>query len=177
MRLFIAIVPNAEAKQELAEFQKTLKACSTGGLFVPPENFHVTVRFLGECNELGPVAESMRQSVRGLRPFALRLAGYGSFARGEGRLAYASLSGDLLELNRLHQTLEAALESAGLGREKRPLKPHITLGRNVRTELEAEESLRAVVLSQRFTAEELVLFESVRERGTLVYHPLHRVRI
>lgn len=177
MRLFMAIVPNAEAKLELAEFQKTLKACSTGGNFVPTENFHLTVRFLGECNELGSVATSMKEGVRGLRPFVLRLSGYGSFPRGEGRIAYAALSGDLAELNRLHQTLEAALDDAGLGRDKRPLKPHITLARDVRYDAAAEEKLRAVTLNQRFTAEELVLFESVREKTGMVYHPLHRVRI
>ena len=48
MRLFIAIQFTPEIKKELTRFQNDLKRNGLTGRFVPVENLHLTLAFIGE---------------------------------------------------------------------------------------------------------------------------------
>lgn len=173
MRLFIGFEPGDGARKELAAFQDRLRAAAQGGNYVPPVNFHVTLRFLGENDRLGELAMAMREGVRGIRPFSLALDCYGSFERGGSRIGFMSCKGDLRELRCLHESLEAALGDAGFGREARPLKPHITLARELVHDAQTGYELRQHPCKSCFSVSNIRLYESVRERGKLLYRPLH----
>ena len=67
MRLFIAIELPRSFKQELARVQKEVKQLSCGGRFVPQENFHITLHFIGESDDLAGAVAAMREAVRGIR--------------------------------------------------------------------------------------------------------------
>lgn len=70
MRLFIGFEPGDGARKELAAFQDRLRAAAQGGNYVPPVNFHVTLRFLGENDRL--VSWPGHAGGRpGIRPFSL----------------------------------------------------------------------------------------------------------
>ena len=73
MRLFIAIELPASFKNEVDRIQKEVKQLSSGGRFVPKENFHITLHFIGESQNLVGAAEAMAEAVRGIRPFELHL--------------------------------------------------------------------------------------------------------
>lgn len=173
MRLFLAFRPGRQALEQLCAIEQKLMRLAPGANFVPPDHFHVTLRFLGESDRIGELALALREGVRGIRPFELFLAQYGSFSRGEKRISYVSLGGDMEELRALHQSLEAALDTAGFGRESRPLKPHITLAREVRHGSAEDRILRDFPLDASFRVDSLTLFESRREKGRQVYLPLH----
>jgi 2'-5' RNA ligase len=66
--------------------------------------------------------------------------------------------------------LENALEKRGFDREARPFHPHITLVRNFHA-LEGDDVAAMVHKGCRFTVSEVILFESRREGGKLVYAP------
>ena len=68
MRLFIAIDLPRSFKAELARIQKEVKGISCGGRFVPQDNFHITLHFIGESDDIAGAAEAMREAVRGIRP-------------------------------------------------------------------------------------------------------------
>ena len=177
MRLFIAIEISEPMRRELAALSKELKARSCGGRFVPPENFHVTLRFIGESDDLAGIASAMREACRGIRPFTLRAERYGSFDKsGSSRVALAEMDGDLDELNVLHETLSAALSDRGFARDPKRFVPHITLGRNVEHDELVSEELRAIPLSSVTEVRGMTLFESTRVKGKQVYSPLHRER-
>jgi 2'-5' RNA ligase len=81
----------------------------------------------------------------------------------------ADVLGETDKLAALAERLEAALERWGYARETRPFKAHITLARDFQPRgdiggLPAGE--------RRFTVDEVILFESRRENGRLVYAPL-----
>ena len=69
MRLFIAIELPRSFTQELARVQKEVKQVSCGGRFVPQENFHITLHFIGESNNLAGAVDAMHEAVRGIRTF------------------------------------------------------------------------------------------------------------
>ena len=62
MRLFIAIELPRSFKQELARVQKEVKQMSCGGRFVPQENFHITLHFIGESDDLAGAVAAMREA-------------------------------------------------------------------------------------------------------------------
>lgn len=176
MRLFIAIEISEPMRRELAALSKELKARSCGGRFVPPENFHITLRFIGESDDLAGIASAMREACRGIRPFTLRALRYGFFEKssGESRVGLAEIGGDLDELSVLHETLSAALADRGFPKDPKRFVPHITLGRSVEHDELVSEELRAIPLSSETEVRGITLFESARIKGRQVYTPLHR---
>ena len=180
MRLFIGIGVSREMRNELAALSKALRERSCGGRFVPPENFHVTLHYIGESEDLAGAADAMREAVRGIRPFTLALGEYGFFektASGSHRVSLVDVTGELEELGVLHETLEAALADRGFPRDMKRYRPHITLGRSVEHDELTAEELRAFPLSASVTVKSITLFESSKEKGKQVYTPLHRERL
>ncbi len=176
MRLFIAIeIPN-EMRRELTSILKTTRERSCGGRFVPAENFHITLHFIGESDDLLGAVDAMREACRDIRPFELKLGSYGFFEKSSrvAKTALVEVSGDLDELNVLHETLESALADKGFSRDYKRFKPHITLGRNVEQDELVTEELRAVPLTASMLVTGITLFESTRVKGRMVYTPLHR---
>lgn len=174
MRLFIAIELPKSVKAELSSVLRELKALSCGGRFVPEENTHITMHFIGESNDLNGAVESIREAVRGIRPFVLRLGGYDFFDKGGRKTSFVSVGGELAELRILHEALECALADRGFSRDFKRFTPHITLGRNVEHDELVTGELKAIALGSSVTVTGLTLFESVRANGRMVYMPLHR---
>jgi len=180
MRMFIGIPVPPDVRRALMAAQDRLRESAGDARYVPKENFHVTLHFIGESRDLTGAADACEEAVRGIRPFLLRLSGYGGFAGGA--TGYVSLAGDLPELYRLHEALTAALAARGFslsGGHKR-LVPHITLARDLKRppdEAAAAALLRDSAEGAAFTANRLVLFESRGENGRMAYTPLHRAII
>jgi 2'-5' RNA ligase len=173
MRLFIALEPDKAARRELFEFQKLLEKRGRGN-FVPVENYHITLKFLGETDMLGEIATALDEAVRAIRPFMLRLDGYGYFPRRASRTAFVRAAGDMKELKTLYESLEAELGKAGFARDTRQLTPHITLGRDVVYDDAFDAELRAHQFHSNFIVSHAALFESVRVRSHMVYNMLHK---
>lgn len=179
MRLFIAIDLPRSFKAELTRIQREVKELSCGGRYVPEDNFHITLHFIGESGDIAGAAEAMGEAVRGIRPFALHLGRYTSLEKGSrGRTAVMEVLGELNELNAMHESLESALYDRGFSRERKRFVPHITLGRGVEqddlTAMELENRLRA---NASLTVQAITLFESRREKGETAYIPLHREKL
>ena len=79
MRLFVALDLPWSLRQRLA----SLAASGIpGAKWVPPENYHMTLRFIGEAQR--HLAEEIDHALAALRArdFALTLAGVGTFDKG-----------------------------------------------------------------------------------------------
>ena len=125
MRLFVALSLPEDVQQRLSVLANGLP----GARWVKPENLHLTLRFLGEVDNLA--AADVDDALAKIRSpgFDLSLNGIGHF--GEGRKLRALWvgvdAGD--ELMRLQEKIEQALIRLGLPPEPRKFKPHITLAR------------------------------------------------
>ncbi|MDL2258442.1 RNA 2',3'-cyclic phosphodiesterase [Eubacteriales bacterium OttesenSCG-928-K08] len=178
MRLFIAIPIPPDVRRALVDAQAQLRQIASGGRYVPQNNFHATLHFIGESSSIVEASSAMEQAVRGIRPFLFRLESFGRFYRGEQYTAYISLGGDLLELYRLHETLVGALADFGFStRGAKRLTPHVTLARGL-TAAAGEDTFSSLVLSagagRAFTANQVVLYESRNVNGSMVYTPIHK---
>lgn len=172
MRLFIAVPVPPDIRRAAADTAEKLRAYGAKGRFVPDENYHVTLHFIGESNDLMEAAEAMHEAAHDARPFLLRLTDYGAFASGTVRTGYVGVSDETGELARLYEMLEDALWDRGFTRNRTRLVPHITLGRNITDDADFSCPRR-----EAFTANSLVLYESRAVRGGMEYVPVHRERI
>jgi 2'-5' RNA ligase len=126
MRLFAALDLPWSLRERLA-----LMAGSgiPGARWVPPENYHLTLRFIGETP--GYRAEDIDHALAALaaRSFALTLVGVGIFAKaGRGSSLWAGVERNPA-LEHLRSKIETALQRCGLEPERRRFQPHITLAR------------------------------------------------
>lgn len=176
MRTFIAIELEEEVKDHLAEVQaETQKLCRKGN-YVPKDNFHITLHFLGEIEEddMEYLQDAMYETARRNRPFTLTLDKIGFFPRGNKGIMWAGLEKST-HLQRLFSTLEKSLEQQGFARERKGLSPHITLGREVephRSFVDVQKSTK--IEPMKVSVRSISLMESVRKGPKLVYVPLFR---
>ena len=177
MRLFIAIALPKSFQAEVGRIQKELKQVSCGGSFVSAGNFHITLHFIGESEDLVGAVNAMHEAVRGIRSFTLHLGKYGSFQKGKSRTSLLCVQGDLKELDILYESLQSALNDQGFPREHKRFTPHITLGRNVEHDELADAELSRLSPNASMTVQAITLFESTRQNGRMVYMPIHTERL
>ena len=123
-RLFSAI----EIPRPLAERLTLLRAGLTGARWIDPENYHLTLRFIGDVD--GSTAREFAEALGGIEapPFELRLNGLGSFGGHKPRAIFAGIAPSD-GLDALRRANERAAREAGLPPEGRNFKPHVTLAR------------------------------------------------
>jgi RNA 2',3'-cyclic 3'-phosphodiesterase len=171
MRLFVALDLPASLRQQLA----LLTGGLPGARWVPAENHHLTLRFIGETP--GWQAEEIHHALEGLRApgFMLSLAGLGLFEKGGRGIALWAGVERTPPLDHLHTKIEAALQRIGLEPERRRFAPHVTLARldnvpqaKLATYLQAHGLFRAApVAIGHFT-----LFDSHRGKDRAVYEAM-----
>lgn len=170
MRLFIAIPLPTDIRRAVNAAQTGLIASGAEGRFVPRENFHITLHFIGESDRLAEAVEAIQAAVRDIRPFVLRLAGYGGFGGKNGKTSFVEVTCDTGELARLYESLESELWERGFMKNRSTLSPHITLGRNVQN----DEAFTLPKQTAAFTVTDVVLYESVSMGGRMRYVALHK---
>ncbi len=127
MRLFISINFDEKTIKELIKVQRNLGKMGKGR-FVPPENLHLTIAFLGEVPEEKLPLLSAALRTAEVPVMDLKIAGVGTFSEESG-LFWAGLEGSR-KLNALKDGIYAALEEIGFYAESDKFRPHVTLVRN-----------------------------------------------
>lgn len=147
-------------------------AAQRGGLsgvrWQEPEDYHVTLRFVGDVE--GPVAEDLYDRLAEARPrapFEVALTGLGAFGGDKPHALIATMAPSP-ELVDLHEEVERLARRAGLAPERRKFSPHVTLGRLRRGAPEAVAAwitARAPFPPCRFTAERVAVFSAREQTG------------
>ncbi|OIR08083.1 2'-5'-RNA ligase [mine drainage metagenome] len=168
IRLFAGIALPPPQRSALAALCRGLP----GARWSPPENLHLTLRFMGEMPE--DRAEDLRQALSAIAapPLTLSVKGCGTFA--DGRHAHTLWAGIVAAapLLSLQERVETAARRAGLAADTRRYRPHITLARLSRTV--APERLAAflagqALLSLNFSVPAFTLFSSHLGKGDPLY--------
>jgi RNA 2',3'-cyclic 3'-phosphodiesterase len=99
-----------------------------GARWIDPENFHITLRFAGDIDELQAQAFAAELDDIRFESFEVTIEGLGSFGGNKPRALIAGVR--LTEpMARLQKAHERAARRAGLPPETRNFTPHVTLAR------------------------------------------------
>jgi len=133
MRLFVAIEAPREWRESAEGVQRSLSGRFGDAIRpVAPENMHITLRFIGEVDDLD-TPRLKAALARHLPPVEveLRLDGVGTFGPADRTSsAWLSIAGDLDGLQELHQRANEAVEDAlGVPFAEQRYTPHVTLAR------------------------------------------------
>jgi 2'-5' RNA ligase len=131
LRLFIAVDPSSQAVEAAGRALEPWRERYPRGRWVKPENWHVTLKFLGRTwpRLVDSVHEASREAASSVRPFTLSLGGLGAFPRAtRARVLWLRLEDDEGSLPALAKALDAALEK-DFPPEKRGFTAHLTVAR------------------------------------------------
>lgn len=170
MRLFVALDLPWEVKEELSELSCNLP----GARWVPEDNFHLTLRFIGEANRLQAEEIDMALSALRGRGFTFSLSGLGWFEKnGRVNTLYAGVERNE-HLARLQSKVETALHRVGLAPDKRRFTPHVTLARmdmGVTLALTSFVQANNLYRSAPIRADNVTLFSSFLGKDQPTYTP------
>ena len=128
MRLFVAVSPPPDALDELLSATAAVRAAHPQLRWTRPDQWHLTLAFLGEVGDEARADLSHRLGRTAARhpPMRLVLTGAGRFG---DRVLWTRVTGDLVALRGLAASVRAASTRAGIDVEDRPYRPHLTLAR------------------------------------------------
>lgn len=168
MRLFVALPMPTPVTSALERIQQGVPATR----WVPPENMHLTLRFIGEVDGAAfeDLVEALAEVV--VEPFELQVAGVGHFETRRQPTALWAGVRPSPALKRLQAKVERAAQTAGFPPERRKFAPHVTLAR-----LGDTDPVRVQAFLQRYSlfeagtvpVEGVNLYSSHLGKGTPIY--------
>jgi 2'-5' RNA ligase len=124
MRLFVAIQLSDDMKKTIAGTLHTMKQKGVNGNYVPLQNLHLTLAFIGETDDPYAVKDALKMV--SFKPFKLALSDMRTF----GDLLHVSVKGNQ-GLSFVAKSVRDALDQAGIGYDQKKFNPHITVIRKV----------------------------------------------
>ena len=159
-RLFVAVDLPEAVKETVANIRGDLP----GARWVPREQLHLTLRFIGDADEALFQGILKRLAEVKARHFPLALEGLGYFPPGPTpRVLWVGMTVSALLLD-LQQQVEQAVQTAGVIPERRRFSPHITIARLRETPAKAVQAFEvrhSQFRTDSFTVENFYLYSSV----------------
>jgi RNA 2',3'-cyclic 3'-phosphodiesterase len=178
LRLFTGLYLTPEVRGHVANISDTLSREVEGVRWVPRENLHVTLKFLGSCERslIDDLIEIMEKASE-LLPLNLTVGGVGAFpSLGSARVIWVGANDIDGRIGSIYKILEKGAAKYGIPREKRPYRPHITVGRARKSPVKITPEAAG-----RFDSEvsleinDLVLFSSELKRTGVEYTVIERI--
>jgi 2'-5' RNA ligase len=144
-----------------------------------PANWHITLRFLGECTdaEADEVAFELERTLHS-GPIDVACFGIDALPKvSKARVVYVAVSDDSGSLDQLAAQCESAVRDVGFSTDERPFLPHITIAR-----LRPAQDLTRLMesfgsFSVPLSVGAVTLFRSRSTRDGIRYHPVHTLRL
>ena len=176
-RLFVAVTPPAETRDLLAAvLADVFGKEGPPGKVAPPDNWHLTLRFLGPTDEVTYerlLAELDAADLGGT--FGMELGELGAFPNARhATVLWVGVTAGAGHLGDLAAVVEASVQGVGFEQEGRPYRPHLTLSR-----IRPDQDVRGLVDDGVFDAipfpvDELVVYRSHLGAGPATYEALER---
>ncbi len=162
-RLFTGIVLPAEQRERLSILCSGL----AGARWIEPSDFHITLRFIGDVDNLQASEIAGALTKISHSPLILHFDGLDVFGGKKPRSLFARVRGDM-RLVALQQKHERLMQDLGLEAEGRKFTPHVTLARFKRqgvAGLAAYLAANGGIALTPFPVEEFALFSARQSIG------------
>lgn len=176
MRLFVALTPPPDVVEELQARMAGLCVLGRDLRWSRPEQWHLTLAFLGDVGDetRGELSRRLGRAAGRYSPLTLSFGGGGRFGH---RVLWTRVHGERDRLRRLADSVRAAARRSGLAAEQRPYRPHLTLARATTTAVDLRPLVDelAPYEGRSWTADELHLVHSrlgAGPGGTALHEPV-----
>jgi 2'-5' RNA ligase len=172
-RLFIAV----DLPESMKENLELMSFGIPGAKWLPPEQLHLTVRFIGEVDGVlyGDIKNILDEI--SLASFSMQLKGVGYFPpRGTPRVLWVGLETNE-PLHALRKKIDTALVKIGVDPERRKFSPHITLARLKNTPIQKIANFLAgngLFRQEPFQVQDFKLYSSTLTRKGAI-HTVERI--
>lgn len=161
MRLFIAIQLSDPMKKALVNMMHELKKQGVEGNYVPAQNLHMTLAFIGEYDDPARIKEVISRVP--VPEFRMSLSDRGNF----GNILWAGVKGNQ-KLKAYVKDLRSALDAEGIPYDRDKFVPHITLIRKYT----AKRSYKVSMPKAEMMVKRASLMKSEQKDGKPVYKEL-----
>ena len=161
MRLFIAIQLSDPMKKALVNMMHELKKQGVEGNYVPAQNLHMTLAFIGEYDDPARIKEVISRVP--VPEFRMSLSDMGNF----GNTLWAGVKGNQ-KLKAYVKDLRSALDAEGIPYDRDKFVPHITLIRKYT----AKRSYKVSMPKAEMMVKRASLMKSEQKDGKPVYKEL-----
>ena len=137
IRTFIAVELPREIQERLRQLQDDFGASLPDVRWTRFGNIHLTLKFLGdvEVSRVDKIRDSLIDVARQFSSFKMSLAGMGAFPNSrKPRIVWVGVEEGADRLVEIARSIESSMKNLGFQREKRPFRPHLTVGRIRRLE-------------------------------------------
>ncbi|XOK62806.1 RNA 2',3'-cyclic phosphodiesterase [Paenibacillus elgii] len=166
-RLFVAVPAPPSVISSAESWVLRLKDRFTFAKWVHPQDFHLTLQFLGDVarDRTERIAQAIAQAAKDTAPFSLHFQGLGVFGKPNApSVLWAGVQGEVEKLGQLQRRIVEAMEPLGFAAENRPYKPHLTLARKFTGPAGSHAAMLDVALPDEWQTpwrvEETVLYRS-----------------
>ena len=170
LRAFIAIELPRDFIGEVADIARQLRA-AVPGRYVPRENYHVTLAFLGDiaASQIDEIANCMDASLSKVeKPIRLKPDGIGKFGKSKNAMLWLGLN-KAPEMMDLALRLRDNLAQEGISFDDKSFLPHITLAHHAQI---PDIELPALVFPESVYADRMVLYKSTLSKEGASYEAL-----
>lgn len=132
LRAFFAVELSDAVRVAVSTLAEALRDMRLKVSWVPPENLHLTLRFLGdvESETLEAISARVAEAVSGVGSFTLRTGRVGVFPNARRpSVIWVGIDEPPDALFRIQLAIETIAREAGFEPERRSFEPHITIGR------------------------------------------------
>ena len=168
-RLFVGLsIPD-----DIAAGLQRLQSGVPGARWSKREQFHLTLRFIGEVDGRDATAIDDALSLISVARFPLELHAVGTFGSRDPRELWAGVRANDA-LMHLQRKIETAIQRVGLPADQRKFTPHVTLARlkaSPRGRVMDYLTDHALYASQPFEVREFLLYSSTLTSDGSIYTP------
>ena len=132
MRIFIGIKLNDLVLEKIEKFLKPFKKIVTPLKWTKQENLHITLKFIGEVSpkQYSQIETLLNNADFNTGAIDLNITDCGKFGKGRDlNILWIGIDKNG-KLEDIYNRMENTLEKAGIAKERRKFKPHITAARN-----------------------------------------------
>jgi len=131
IRCFIAVNLHDETRKALGSVITELKKAGADVKWVPVDNIHLTMKFLGntDASLIPEITESLSKKLSHYNAFYITIAGVGCFpSERRPKVIWVGIE-DVAVLQDIQKDIDAVMVKFGYAPEERPFSPHLTVGR------------------------------------------------
>lgn len=178
MRIFIGIPVDSGLKEILVQKQELIKPYLERYRMTDPNNFHMTLVFIGDMNEeeINRLDQNLKDAMRDHHHFSITIDQLGYFKKSSDMIMWVGTSRKWILLQELFETMLSTVKRCQLPVANETLQPHITLFRRAISS-DISKIMSIQITSYPLLVDKVHLYLSHQIDGQLTYTPLRTYRL